>query len=471
MGLSLVVGPAHAGKVALLLERYLEALERDPWLVVPNRLDVERVERDLLARRPALLAGRIGTFGDLFEEIAAGDGDALPVASEAQRTLAARRAIARTELSELAASAATSGFADTLLAAVSELESALLEPERVGGDLGRLARAYRDELAALGLQDRDGMRRRAVERLRGDLVAWDGRPLFAYGFEDLTAAEWGLLEALAARADVAISIPYEPGRAAFGALSATVADLAELASGDVQELAPAAREAPAPLVHLERELFADAPAPGPPLEGALRFLEGAGARGTVELVAAELLELLAAGTPPERIGLVCESPERWRAPLDAVLPALGIPHALEHEVRLADTALGRALLALLRYAWSGAGREELFVFLRSPFSGLERRAVDFVEGRLRGRAVSAPDRVEEESARLRGAEFPALVELRAEPEPVAAAAGLLRTLVRGAWGLEAPPVAAEAVADARVYRAAERTLAELGALREAGVAL
>ena len=70
MGLSLVVGPAHAGKVALLLERYVDALERDPWLVVPNRLDVDRVERDLIRRRPALLAGTIGTFDDLFRAIA-----------------------------------------------------------------------------------------------------------------------------------------------------------------------------------------------------------------------------------------------------------------------------------------------------------------------------------------------------------------------------------------------------------------
>ena len=58
MGLSLVVGPAHAGKVALLLERFLDVLDADPWLVVPNRGDVERVERDLLARRGALLQAR-----------------------------------------------------------------------------------------------------------------------------------------------------------------------------------------------------------------------------------------------------------------------------------------------------------------------------------------------------------------------------------------------------------------------------
>src|SRR3972149_1042542 len=94
MGLSLLVGPAHAGKVALLLERYLEALGRDPWLIVPSRLDVERVERDLLRRRPVLLSGTIGTFADLFRAIAPGDPDRRPVASDAQRALAVRPAIA-----------------------------------------------------------------------------------------------------------------------------------------------------------------------------------------------------------------------------------------------------------------------------------------------------------------------------------------------------------------------------------------
>ena len=186
MGLSLVVGPAHAGKVALLLERYLDALERDPWLVVPNRVDVDRVERDLLRRRPALLAGTVGTFDDLFRHLADAGGDGVPVASEIQRTLAVRRAVARVELDELSSSARPrdSRTRCSRRSASSSRDSST--PSGLEGDLPRLVAAYRDELDALGLRDRDGLRRHAVERLRGDLDAWSGTPVFAYGFEDLT---------------------------------------------------------------------------------------------------------------------------------------------------------------------------------------------------------------------------------------------------------------------------------------------
>ena len=41
-----------------------------------NRPDVDRIERDLLERSPALLGGSIGTFADLFEQLARADAAA-----------------------------------------------------------------------------------------------------------------------------------------------------------------------------------------------------------------------------------------------------------------------------------------------------------------------------------------------------------------------------------------------------------
>src|SRR3954468_20369804 len=73
VGLSLLAGPANAGKVALLLERYLARLDDEPVLIVPNASDVDRVERDLLARCGCLFSGSIGTFDDLFRRLVRDD--------------------------------------------------------------------------------------------------------------------------------------------------------------------------------------------------------------------------------------------------------------------------------------------------------------------------------------------------------------------------------------------------------------
>src|SRR5262249_14975179 len=161
--------------------------------------------------------------------------------------------------------------------------------------------------------------------------------------------------------------PYEPGRTAFASLQHTVEDLAALADGRVTELAPSS-DGPAALVHLERFLFVDDAPSGPPLDGALRFFEGAGTRGALELVAEEVLTLTRAGTAPEQIGLVCPVLERWRAPLDTALGTLGVPFAVEGWLRFERTPVGHALLALLRFAWLGGARNDLYAFLRSPYS-------------------------------------------------------------------------------------------------------
>ena len=469
MGLTLLAGPANAGKVALLLDRYLAVIDRDPFLIVPNRSDVERVQRELLARSRALLGGSIGTFDDLFERIARDGGSTRRLLAPAQRALLLRRAISGAALDGLSGSARHGGFADALADAIRELEEGLLEPDQVGGQLGDLYGRYRRELDRLDVWDRDLERAYAAERVAGELAAWDGTPMFAYGFEDLTGAQWRLLEALAGRTDVVVSLPYEPGRPVFASLARTAADLAALAGDASESLPPAFAEVAHPaLAHLERRLFSDAPAVEPPaLEGAVRWIEAAGARGVFEAVGEEILDVLRSGTEPEAIAVVCPSLERARAPLETAFATLGIPFALEGTVRLAQTAFGQALLSLLRFEWAEADRRTLFGFLRSPYSGLARAHVDFLEGRLRGRAVRA-ERVEEETVRLRGQGLPPLDTLRSHADPLTAAAVVAASMLRAAYGLERPPVGESAQLDLRAHEALTRTLVELEGWRELG---
>jgi ATP-dependent helicase/DNAse subunit B len=459
MALTLLVGPANAGKVERLLDRYLAVLDRDPVLIVPNRPDVDWAERELLKRKGALLGGWIGTFPDLFEHVAG--GERRPVATDVQRSLVLRAAVARTSLNGLGDSARSPGFADALRDAIVEVESGLLAPDDLQGPLARLYASYRQELDRLGLWDKQLLRAAAAERLAADLGAWDGQPVFAYGFEDLTAAEWALLQTLAGRTEVTVSLPYEPGRPAFEWLHETSEGLQGLAAS-LEELTPRYADVAHPaLAYLERSLFGGRAEAPPVLEGGVRFFEGAGSRGTLELVGEEILELLRDGTDPGQIGVVVPSLERWRGPVETAFGTLEIPYAVDAPLRFGQSGYGQALLALLRFAWAGAERGELFRYLRSPYSGLKRSSVDFVEGRLRGRAISAPGRVEEELEALREARLPALDAVRAASSPIEAVRELSVSMLRAAYGLERPPADEASREDLRAYESCRRVLNDL----------
>jgi PD-(D/E)XK nuclease superfamily len=465
--LTLLAGPANAGKVALLLDRYRADLEREPVLVVPNRADVDRVQRDLLSSGGALMGGTIDTFDGVFERIAQGNGARRPVVTEAQRALLLRRVVGAARPSRLEPSSRFAGFPDTLAATIAELEAGLVDPNELEGDLAELHAAYRAELDRLGLWDRDLERRYAAERAMSDLGAWDGRPVYAYGFEDLTGAQWALLQVLAARTEVTVSLPYEPGRVAFESLERTASDLARLADGDIQELPPASHLFARPaLAHLERHLFDVDPPSGPPLEGAVRFLEGAGTRGVLELVGEEILGLLRGGLPAGAVAVVCPAVERWRVSLETAFGALRIPYAVDGRVRLGQTTFGAAMVSLLRFAWLGGERGELYGFMRTPYSGLRREHVDYLEGRLRGRAVHAAERVEQETLRHRGQPLPFLDAVRSAGSTLCAVRALAGSMLRAAHGLEAPPVGPASRLDLRAHEAVVTLVDELEGLQE-----
>ncbi|MHB8059428.1 MAG: PD-(D/E)XK nuclease family protein, partial [Gaiellaceae bacterium] len=383
MPLNLLVGPANAGKVERLLEQFSAVLDPHPFLVVPTVGDISRLQRDLLLRTPALFAGKVGTFDDLFRELS-GEGSARTRLSDAQRRLLLRSLLDREQLESFSRSARFGGFVDALVEGIAELESALAEPVAVEGELGSLYALYLEELKRLGLADRELERWLVVERIASEPDAWPReRPLFVHGFEDLSGAQWRLLDLLAARAEVTVALPYEPGRAAFAALAHTQQELARRASGRITELPARSSEYSHPaLAFIERRLFEPTDENAPETGGAVRFLEASGARATFELVAEEATALIRQGVEAEEIAVICPSLERRRASLETAFSTFGLPYALEGRVKLAQIPFGHALCGLLRFVWLGGKRSDLFSFVRSPYSEVTRSSADFLEGRL-----------------------------------------------------------------------------------------
>src|SRR5829696_2545142 len=397
MPLTLVTGPANAAKAGYVLERLREVLHREPLLVVPTAADVTHYQGELAAGG-VVFGAQVLTFARLVRELGRVAGVGARPLGPVARERVVEAAIADARLRVLAPSAAAPGFARAAGALFAELQRSLVEPARFtralrswGGvpyadELAALYSAYRRRLEALERPDREGEAWAALDALRADPAAWRRRPVFLYGFDELTRAQLDAVETLSrlAEADVWVTLPYEPGRHALAGSAATVHELAPLATvvelpERAEHYAGAARPA---LHHLERGLFepgAERRAPN----GAVRLLEAGGERAEAEIVGAEVLELMRDGVAAEDIAVLVRG-AGTAALFAQVLGTYGIPVAWTRWVPLARTRLGAGVLAGARAVLPGGRAEDLLTWLRTPgVVGEEADAVDALDAWVR----------------------------------------------------------------------------------------
>ena len=345
-------GPPTPRRRAHVLDAYRAALDRAPLLVVPTAADVERYRRELAAAG-AVFGVEVLRFGWLEREVARRGRDRRAPARPAGPRAGRGAAVGATRLDRLARSAATPGFLPAFLALADELEEQRITPGRWYAALRAWARrrAARSRptprssvrctaptaTASSGSARRDARLHTvaALDRLRLEPARWGGTPVFLYGFDDLTPLQRDTVETLAVhcRADVTLSLTYEPGRAAFAGRGATFQELLALGADHVALDASADHYASLGLHHLERGLFETGAEPGDPGGGVL-LLEGGGERAELELVAAHAARLIREeGFAPEEIAVVLRTPDDPRRSLADVFAAAGVPIALSRDGR------------------------------------------------------------------------------------------------------------------------------------------
>ncbi len=459
MTLELVVGPVRSGKLGVLLDRFAAACRTGtrPLLLVPAAFERDALERDACRSAGAVLGGAVVTLDALVERVLGGE---VAVASEAlDRVL--RRRIAQAHGQAL-------GLRPLALA--SALERLARECDRAGapstalagalGDEARLAPAYAAYEAALaetGRARRGQLAVRAAERLERELSAWDGAPVFAYGFDDLSPAQLRLLAALAGRCDVVLALPYEPGRPLLGSLGVAFEWLAARAARVLESRAEA-YGAPASVVALARGAFSARREESPAADGAVRLVEAAGSDGEALAVAAEVARLLRLGLSADDVLVV--APDGYDCePLAAALERAGVAVALDAGERLTNLPAGHALRGLCRVAWAEGDRDDLFAWLRLAGSTWDASRAHDSEARLRARSIADAARAERE---LLAAEpprpVPELVALRSAADPAAELRAVADAALARAYG------GAPALAETRTGVAARRALAAAAAL-------
>jgi ATP-dependent helicase/DNAse subunit B len=395
MPISLIVGPPNSGREGELLRRLRESLALDPVLVVPTGDDAARFERDLCAETGAVLGVSIRTFASLFDDAArAVSLDLAPPLTEPERLALVRAAITTTPLRRLRRSAARAGFAPALDTLIRELQQALVAPGELDSAASELTDGeYERELAALAanyarLRDDaersdPGSRADATLRaLRTAPDAWGERPVFIYGFDDLSRAQLELVAGLGRSSEVVVAVDYED-RDALRAGSGLLAELrSELGAEVAAELAhdPRYTERES-LRRLDLGLFEPGAEPAP-IDDGLLLLECAGELGEAEAVGAEIARLLADGTAPDDIAIVARDVAHRAPALGRVLSRLEIPVAVETSVPLDRTAVGRGLVALCRAAAPDGEPSDLLAQLRAD-PAMAPEAADWLERRIR----------------------------------------------------------------------------------------
>ena len=403
MPLKLILGPPNSGRAGLVRRRYLDTLGRDPLLVLPTVDDVFAFERELCGTGAAL-GGTVLTFGALFGQIATAAGrppGAVLSLVQRRRCVAVAVEELTGRLGPLRRSAGRPGFAAAFARLLDELQAAGVEPRDVEASAGTLeGSAYLADVAMLfagyeaarersGSLDAAGIAREAIALLREDPGPWAGRPVFLYGLDDLTPAQFDLVAALAAHAEVTVAVPFERSNEALAARARLLERLAVLdpIEETVLEADPGNTES-AQLYALTRGFGLVGTPPAPlPEPSDLTLLRSAGTRAEAEAIAAEASRLVHGGASPDEIAVALRDPGRRGPEVEAALEANGIAAALEAEVPVAATSVGGAVVALLETGFGSGRAADLLRYLRGP-SGFRPDSVDWLEKRIRGERIA-----------------------------------------------------------------------------------
>jgi ATP-dependent helicase/nuclease subunit B len=377
-----------SGSFAVLEQAAIQAIRTlkasaDPlaplWVVVPTNLLRVHLARGAAGAGPGFANLRVLTLLDLARELAEttlhASGKRL-VSDVAARALV-RRVAARQPLRYFRELVDQPGFHAALLATFDDLANGEVEPgallEHVAvlspdsgsteklDEIGRLYRAFRDEIQRLGLFERNDLLRTAAVRAGEQCVP--GERIVLYGFYDLTPLQRRLVAAVTRDADALAFVPWEDSPR-FAYATATLSwwrsnrfDLLPLRTETTSDtdLERAQTRLFDPVAGAEASTLGD---------GSIRILSCPGEVREAREVARAVLQLVRKRSLKfSEIGVLLRARTPYLSLISDALEHAGVPVYREGGRPLAETRAGRALLLLLRALEEDFARPTVSEFL------------------------------------------------------------------------------------------------------------
>jgi len=329
----LITGSPASGKSRIALEHFRS--EPNSFLVTPTATMAEHIRNELARVLTPVRPSRVITLAQFLNRTGAPTA-----ASKPALHLAIQGALDRIGPGRIQAVAEYRGFRNALASLLEEVEREALPRDPLYGDLARLYDDVERELAVRGSALRNARFLMAAARLTGQSTELPSQVVFD-GFFAFSNAELKLIESLAARAKVVVTLPAGDWtgaaiarsrllRAGFAETTCTQA----LRTRDVQAFC-------APT--LEQE---------------------------TEEIARRILDEAARGRPFREMGIVLRSRDPYAPALETTLARFGIPARFYFADVLTAHPAVDFLSGVVRAILGGWDHAELLRLVRMPVSGV-----------------------------------------------------------------------------------------------------
>ncbi len=391
--LDLLASPPGTGKTSQCIELFKKEISKTPggidsrsFFILPSREHADRIQSLILKKEtPGVFNAHILTINEFTARCLGAVAGSSP--TDAQRSAILREILEDPELSfpYLGAVSGFKGFRELFLDTVKEFKASLLEIKEFEKlaqpllkspafrskfrDFSMILKNYQLRLAEKGLREPEDDIRMLIETRQdfsAELVVFDG-------FYHFTRAQRSLMESVstwASQVVVTLTMPDDaPRRELFDYSERTRKFLTGIGFKEKRKgLDKNHRAKNKALMHLEKNLFLEAPVPLAGNPEGVSVLEASSLRGEMEMIARQIKKLYRENELHySDICVILRGIGAYEKTIDLVFRELEVPFYIHERKRLIENGFGATLHRFLNFSQENWKREDLFFTLKSSY--------------------------------------------------------------------------------------------------------